>query len=160
MGAINHIGYGDQNDGSPCPVSRISAPNLRDYFRCAEAGAVLSLAALMVALLPFRLVVRTAAWHGAARPRGNGQNAAANATLAISRATRRLPLRLVCIQRGLALQWMLRRRGHPARLHYGVRNEEGKISAHVWVSLDGRILIGAEEAGTHACVATFPAQPA
>jgi hypothetical protein len=33
------------------------------------------------------------------------------------------------------------------------------VTAHVWVSLDGRILIGEEEAERHASVATFPGRP-
>jgi hypothetical protein len=132
---------------------------LRDYARVAEAATVLSMAALMVALLPFRRVIRTAAWRGAAKPRGDTAIASDQATTAIDRAARRLPLRLVCIQRSLALQWMLRRRGHSAQLHYGVHSKEDRISAHVWVSLAGRILVGEADAGNYACVATIPAHP-
>jgi hypothetical protein len=118
----------------------------------------LALAAAMVALFPFRTVARTAAWRGSKGPRSDATVAAHQAVVAVGRAARRLPLRLVCLQQGLAVQWMLRRRGHPALLHYGVRSDDQGISAHAWVSLSGRILIGEAEAGTYACVATFPAR--
>jgi hypothetical protein len=52
---------------------------------------------------------------------------------------------------------MLRRRGMPTLLHYGVGRAEKKLSAHVWVSLGGEILAGEEEAARHACLVTFPA---
>ena len=136
-----------------------SSPLLADYFRAAEAAVALCLAALMVAFMPFRNVVRTAAWRGAAIPRGDPDAVAEKAAVAIDRAARRLPLRLVCIQRSLALQWMLRRRGHPAHLHYGILNERDRLTAHVWVSLAGQILLGEAGAATHACVTTIPAHP-
>lgn len=132
---------------------------LGDYARAAEAAVALTIAAAMIALLPFRLVARAAAWGRAGEPRCDAVSAADQAALAIDRAARRLPFRLVCIQRGLALQWMLRRRALASTLHYGVRREKDRIFAHVWVSHAGRILIGEAEAGAHACVATFPAQP-
>jgi hypothetical protein len=33
----------------------------------------------------------------------------------------RMPFRVVCLQRGFAYQWMLRRRGEDAILHYGIK---------------------------------------
>ena len=76
---------------------------------------------------------------------------------AVDRAARRMPWRLVCIHKGLAAHWMLRRRGLLSRLHYGIAAGENQLTAHVWVSLDDEILIGGEEAASHALVATFPA---
>lgn len=76
---------------------------------------------------------------------------------AVQATAARLPWRSVCFDQGLALQRALRRRGHDARLHYGLsRPGAGDFMAHVWVELGGRILIGAEEAGGHASVAVFP----
>jgi len=129
-----------------------------DYARFAEASAMLALAAVLIPLLPFKLLVRTLAWGGAdpakhERP----QPLAARLTLAVERASRRMPWRTVCFHRGLATHWMLRRRGLESILHYGVGHGEGRLGAHVWVSLDGHILIGADEAASHACVASFPA---
>jgi hypothetical protein len=52
---------------------------------------------------------------------------------------------------------MLRRRGLPSILHYGVgRGPESRLRAHVWVSLEGETLLGGEVAEQFACLATFP----
>jgi hypothetical protein len=53
---------------------------------------------------------------------------------------------------------MLRRRGVDARLHYGARQGVGNklLEAHVWVSVAGEIVIGAEEASRFALLATYP----
>lgn len=133
---------------------------LHDYLRVVEASIALALATAIVAFLPFRISAKTAAWRGFDRRHSDAKSDARQAVIAVERAARRLPLRLVCIQQSLAVLWMLRRRGHAAQLHYGVRSGDGEISAHAWVSMDGQILIGEAGAGTHACVATFPAEAA
>jgi hypothetical protein len=62
----------------------------------------------------------------------------------------------VCIESALALRAMLSRRGVASTLHYGIRNDEDAgLKAHVWLSLDGRILIGGETAEQFTEVATF-----
>lgn len=44
-----------------------------------------------------------------------------------------VPWRTVCLRKGLALQWMLRRRGIDARLHYGIgKDDVGALCAHLW----------------------------
>jgi hypothetical protein len=54
---------------------------------------------------------------------------------------------------------MLRRRHVGCALHYGVAREPGgKLRAHVWVSVDGCVLMGGEEAPRFSCLATFPTQ--
>ena len=76
---------------------------------------------------------------------------------AVDTATRILPWSPVCIQRGLAAQWMLRRRGIDARLHYGLTTDERTaLRAHVWVEALGETLVGGEDAGEYVRVATFP----
>lgn len=48
-----------------------------------------------------------------------------------------------CLTQALAVQVLLARQGHPARLHIGVaKSKEGRIQAHAWVESDGRIVIG------------------
>ena len=127
-----------------------------DYGRFIEAAIALSIATLFIAALPFRTVVGTASWGGERR-RGAESPANAGAIVqAVDRAARRLPWRLVCIHKGLAVHWMLRRRGLPSRLHYGIAGGDNHLTAHVWVSLGGEILIGGAEAASHALVATFP----
>jgi hypothetical protein len=125
-------------------------------------GAMLALimASLAIRLLPFRTVVQTTGLGGSSRgmDASLARSAAREIVRAVRRASRRLPWRTACFQQGLALHWMLRARGLSSVLHYGIKPDEPTLSAHVWVSLDGRILIGEEQAISHACVAEFPAE--
>ena len=134
-------------------MSRWSGRNLGELALFAEAGVALTGASLAVRMLPFRWIARSAGLGAAAR--GSVTDPAAVAR-AVDRASRRLPWRTVCFQEGLAAHWMLRRRGAPARLHYGIRSETERLSAHVWVTLHGRPVIGEEADEPHSCVATFP----
>jgi transglutaminase superfamily protein len=130
---------------------------LNDYGRFAEAAAALAIAKLVVALAPFRTIASLAGWEGArSSPIVDNEGVANSVVLAVNRASRRLPMRCVCIHEGLATQLMLRRRGLPSLFHYGVRQADDRLGAHVWVSLNGTILIGEVEASRHAAVATFP----
>jgi hypothetical protein len=54
---------------------------------------------------------------------------------------------------------MLRRRGIDAVLHYGVRipRDGEKIAAHVWVSVDDEVLLGASQHQDYTEVARYPA---
>jgi hypothetical protein len=55
------------------------------------------------------------------------------------------------------MQWMLRRRSVPSRLHYGLRQESGRLTAHVWVTVDGQTVIGEEASNQeHSEVGVFP----
>ena len=74
-------------------------------------------------------------------------------TRAVERAAARLPGDTVCLPRAMALQWMLRRRGHASALVFGVQSErrEGDIHAlHAWVEVGGRTVIGADPERTFA----------
>jgi hypothetical protein len=65
----------------------------------------------------------------------------------------------MCFEQGLAAQFMLRRRGIPSVIYYGVAPDDQRgLSAHVWVS-DGDIdVVGGEVASRYAVLATFPPQ--
>jgi hypothetical protein len=77
---------------------------------------------------------------------------------AVRAAARRVPFRAMCIEQGLAAQRMMRRAGIDARLHYGARqgNSDEELTAHVWVTVQGEIVLGGEEASQFAEVAAFP----
>jgi len=125
-----------------------------------EALVSVAAASAAIRLIPFRKVVKFAA--------GSRREAMANdpdlhmatirrARWAVAAVADRVPWKAVCFQRGLALHWMLRRRGFPSLLHYGVAQDGGReLSAHVWLSYGGEIVLGGEEAGRFACLATFP----
>ena len=122
-----------------------------------EAAAAVCAATLALKFLPFRWVIRLSS-KPAREPNAAGPGTTlCDVRWAIDAATRHLPWNPVCIQRGLAGQWMLRRRGLDARLHYGLANgAEGDLKAHVWVEASGENLVGGENAGEYIRVATFP----
>ena len=79
---------------------------------------------------------------------------------AVDAVARRAPWTPLCFERGLAAHFMLRRRGRDSTLCYGARNDEVLgPSAHVWVRLDERDVIGGEEAPRFALLARFPERP-
>jgi hypothetical protein len=125
----------------------------------AEALPALVLASIAVKLAPFR---RLAAWASrGGRGAGGGADEAflRKARWSIEAWAKRVPWRTVCFQKGLALHVLLRSRGIASILHYGVRQEAGAgLKAHVWVTVDGRPVIGGEDAPAFACLATFPPQ--
>jgi hypothetical protein len=118
-----------------------------------RAVLLLGLASAAVALLPFRIAVR----FGSLRL-GSGKVSPNECIWAVEAAARRLPWRTMCIEKGLAVQRMLRSGGVDAVLHYGARHhlQTGRLEAHVWVTVDGRAVIGGAEAADFAPIATYP----
>jgi hypothetical protein len=54
----------------------------------------------------------------------------------MDRVSHRLPWHALCLQRGLVLIWLLRRRGFQPQLRIGVRLHEQQLQAHAWVEFD------------------------
>jgi hypothetical protein len=125
----------------------------------AEALAALALASLAIAVLPFRRVAAAASLPGRGPARVD-PDTVRRARSALIGWSRRVPWRTVCFQKGLALHWMLRRRGIRSVLLYGARREGEGLAAHVWVDVDGETVIGGEEASKFACLASFPPEAA
>jgi hypothetical protein len=126
-----------------------------------EATLWLAVAGLAIAVLPFRHVGRLAA-RPIRRPEPLPQERRREVKRirwAIMVSAPRVPWRAVCFQRGLAAQFMLRRRGVPSVLYYGAEMDDGgDLSAHVWVR-DGVVdVVGGEIAFRYALLATFPPQ--
>jgi len=73
---------------------------------------------------------------------------------------RRLPFQSNCLDRSLALWWMLRRRGTAAEMHIGGRKEAANFEAHAWVEAGGNTLPDGD--GVHPHFAPFdrPIKPA
>ena len=135
-------------------ATRLIRRPLRDNALLAEAVVALVASSAAVRLLPFPTAVRSAS-IGLRHQREPVD--AERLSRAIAIASNRVPWRAVCFQQGLALQWMLRRRGVDARLHYGVGYAPSSdLQAHVWVSVDDEIVIGHEEAPGFKSVATYP----
>lgn len=123
---------------------------MRRVLRATEAAAALGLAWLLVFVLPFRFV---AGLLGLERSGGvpaddvpADQIRARAVAGRVLRVARRLPP-TTCLVRALAGWLMLRRRGIGALVRLGVRSESGRVSAHAWLVLGQRVLMGGEEAG-------------
>ena len=129
--------------------------------RLAAAEALLTLAAasVLIRLLPFRVVAVIASRSARAlklncHPEDPGVSICC---WAIEAWSKRVPWKAVCFQKGLALQLMLRRRGVPAKLHYGVAQTAAEgLRAHVWISIGPTVVLGGETKSAFTCLATFP----
>lgn len=62
---------------------------------------------------------------------------------------RHLPFKTNCLERSLALLWLLRKRGITADLRIGARKEADRFEAHAWVEFEGAVLNDAGEAHRH-----------
>ena len=125
--------------------------------RALLAEAVLAVAAASAAIRfrPFKRAISMGSLPLTDQPPGG--DITDDVRWAVETAGRNVPWRAMCIQQGLALQWMLRRRGVDARLHYGIAKDEGgELQAHVWVAAGGEVVIGGAEAPRFKCVATYP----
>lgn len=131
-------------------------PALRHWGTIAEAGVALAAARLATVLLPFDRYIDLGARRIAApRRHRDGRTE----SWIVDALAERAPFRAVCLQRGLALQWMLRRRGVDAMLHYGVKLSDGEgPSAHVWVSVGEDVVSGAPQHLGYTEVARYPAE--
>ena len=126
-------------------------------FLIAEATLSLAAAAAAIATLPFRKAVKLGSLSERSNGRQSSESEVDDICWSVKAVAARVPWRAMCFERGLAVQWMLRRRGHDAKLVYGARlGEEEGLDAHVWVTLDDRILIGGEQAGEYQRLATHP----
>jgi len=122
-----------------------------------EASAILAAAAAVIHLMPFRRAIRFGSGGSPDPDHEVEVELLRRIERSVERAAARVPWRTVCLQKGLALQWMLRRRGIDARLHYGIgKDEAGAMCAHVWVSAGQTMLIGREQAPQFRSVATYP----
>jgi hypothetical protein len=112
-------------------------------------------ASLVTRLLPFNRYIAL----GTRRLRGEGSGEARDTARIVDAIADRVPFRAVCLKRGVALQWMLRRRGIDAVLHYGIQLKKPgeEIAAHVWVSVGGEVLLGAPQHERYAEAARYPA---
>ena len=121
-----------------------------------EAIVTLAAAAAAIRFLSFRRAVSFGAVP-LGEQRENPTGLADELSWTVEAAARIVPFRTVCFQQGLALQRMARRRGVDARLHYAIgKDETDRLAAHVWVSADGRALIGEQHDNILMTVATYP----
>lgn len=65
---------------------------------------------------------------------------------AVIRIAPHLPVRTNCLDRAMALSWLLSSRGLAAELRIGVRKNADFLGAHAWVEHDGVVLLDDEAA--------------
>nr|WP_211112189.1 lasso peptide biosynthesis B2 protein [Azospirillum soli] len=120
-----------------------------------EAFLALALARVLLFSLPWS---RTSALLGRfAAPAGTGAPPSPRDTQrarAVARRVRgmadRLPWHSTCLVRAVAGMLLLARRGIPGSgIRFGVRKEDGRLSAHAWLILGSEVLLGGEEADTY-----------
>lgn len=131
---------------------RLSPQRRKLLIRCA---LLLAGSSIMVAAMPFRRAIR----FGSVPLRASDRSVSITDCLwAIDAAAKYLPLRTVCIEKGLAAQRLFRKMGIDARLHYGANSDpvSEQLAAHVWVSLHGEPLVGGQEAPAFAEIASYP----
>jgi hypothetical protein len=64
---------------------------------------------------------------------------------AVEAVARHSPIAFVCFPQTLAGYTMLRRRGVPSTMVYGVaRSAAGKLTAHTWLLVGDRVVLGGE----------------
>lgn len=139
--------------------ARLGRRPARDWLLLIEAVLTLSCASLAIRVLPFRRITKLISSPPRHPPEGHLrlETTISSSIWAVEAAARRLPFKTVCFQKGLAIFWILNRRSIPARLHYGVaQNPDKGLRAHVWVSCEGRNIMGGESAADFACLATYP----
>jgi hypothetical protein len=135
-------------------LDKITSLSVADRALFAEAMMALAVAAVTIAVLPFRHVARSA---GTRQPGpASDPDTVARVRRAVVACARRAPWRALCFEQGLAATWMLRRRGLPAVLHYGVATTKSELKAHVWVRSGDLDVVGCENSGEFAEIARFP----
>jgi hypothetical protein len=133
---------------------------MKHRLRVVEAACVLSLVGVLLRILPFRTVmklagdVRTGAAENAVKGRTGNPLAAAVGT-AVVRAAAWLPWDAKCLVQALAGRLMLKCRGVPSVLVFGVAKQTDEITAHAWLVAGGGTVCGGREATAFKPIAAF-----
>jgi hypothetical protein len=149
-----------RRSSAPDFLSRLRRLSAADLALLAEAFVVLAGSSVAIRFLRFTRVGRLASWRlGPKRP-GSTVDLSDRVAWAVRAWGRRAPWRAVCFQQGLTAQIMLRRRGEDSTLYFGVALEKTEgLSAHVWVKVGERDVVGCEEASGYSALAAFPPRP-
>ena len=122
-----------------------------DLLLSAEALAYLLVFRIGLRLLPFRQILRSISSqqpqgeHDVTSPSPEAIETALRVRWAVESVSRNSPARFVCFPQALAAYAMLRRRGIPTTIVYGVGHSHlGQLIAHTWLTLGDRIVVGRE----------------
>lgn len=107
------------------------------FLRAAMLLALTRCALRTVGFASIRSTIGASPPCGAGERREDGRSAAR----AMERASRHVPFRTTCLDRAVALCWLLRADDLPASLRIGVKREEEGLAAHAWVERLGERLL-------------------
>lgn len=133
----------------------------------AEAALCLLAVRLAFAVLPFRVALKClgAAPDQSAGGGGDGgvrHSETVSVARAVARAARYVPFRALCLQRAFAALLMLRRRGLPATVGFGLarRPAHRALQAHAWCRSGDLWVTGGAGAGRFSQIAVFTTKTA
>jgi len=124
-----------------------------ELFLTAEALVLLVIFRVCLAVVPVRRIIGAIA-HGKRAQTSDDAAVAERAAFtarrvqwAVSAAARHSVVEFVCFPQALAGYTMLRWRGVPSTIVYGVaRSPEGELRAHTWLTVGDRMVLGGESA--------------
>lgn len=123
-----------------------------DWAMAAEAFVLLAFFRVCLAVVPVHRIMRAAtrervgaSWDGAGETSERDVAIAMRVQWAIEAVGRHSRVGFVCFPQTLAAYAMLRRRGVTSTMVYGVaRSAEGELTAHTWLVVGGRSVVGGE----------------
>ncbi len=116
---------------------------VHDTWLLLEAGVALATIKAGLTVLSVGRTRRLLAFLTRLRLAGSDTRRPERITLAVKKATARLPGIYSCLVRALAAQLLLERRGFVTQLQIGfVRSPQGAVEGHAWLQCEERIVIG------------------
>lgn len=131
---------------------RVRRPTPGEVLDVAEAVLALLAARLRFAVRPTAALVRELQARSEPAPEpsreGDPDPVVLRASRALARAAARVPWRADCLVQALAMDRLLRRRGHVPEFRLGVaRAPSGAFAAHAWLVCDGVTVSGGQADG-------------
>lgn len=135
-------------------LGKIARRGPAEWWRVAEALMLLAFFRLCLAVFPVRRIIATITYRKAVESRAGATETmeqsvetAQRVQWAVSAAARHSMVEFVCFPQSLAGYTMLRWRGVPSTIVYGVkRSSEGELLAHTWLVVGEKTVLGGEEA--------------
>jgi hypothetical protein len=118
----------------------------RERVALLEAAIVLTVARVVLSIAGFVRVRRMLNRERAGANRVDDASRAKTLAIAMQRAAAHLPIRTTCLDRALALWWLLGAHGIGGAVRVGVRGGE-RVEAHAWVEHAGETLYDDEAEG-------------
>jgi hypothetical protein len=143
-------------------LAKLKALSPSESALLAGAMVTLGIAALAIAIVPFRRIARFVAQRPArpAPAMAERERIIAEVRWAVRTCARRAPWRAKCFEQSLAALWLLRRRGIAANLHYGVAQRTGQgLAAHAWLRAGADDVVGCEHSNEFIELARFGQAP-